>query len=80
MYLSADSGFGAAHCLSCVHTLRPGVFPQPSPFPTLVHLLFAGIAASPREWWFLLSQRFLPPLSLYIQDVSFRKHEPTPLV
>lgn len=44
----------------------------------LLLLLFAAITASPREQWFLLSQQFLPPLSLYIQDVSFTKHELVP--
>lgn len=60
----------------------PREFPQPqrSPFPAPVPLLFVAITASPREWWFLLCQQLLPPLSLHIQDVSFRKHEPVPPV
>lgn len=48
------------------------------PFPTPVPLPFVTITASPRERWFLLCQRFLPPLSLCSQDVSFRKHELIP--
>lgn len=43
-------------------------------------LLFVAITALPREWRFLLCQQFLPPLSLHIQDVSFRKHELIPPV
>lgn len=62
---------------SSIHSLLPREFPQPqiSPFPAPVPLLFVAITASSREWWFLLSQQFLPSLSLHIQDVSFRKHE-----
>lgn len=44
----------------------------------LFFLLFVVITISPREWWLLLCQQFLPPLSLHIQDVSFRKHELIP--
>lgn len=62
--------------------LLPREFPQPqcSPFLAPVPLLFVAITASSREWWFLLCQQFLPLLSLHIQDVSFRKHEPIPPV
>lgn len=44
----------------------------------LVSLLLVVITASLREWCFLSCQQFSPPLSFYIQDVSFRKHEPIP--
>lgn len=65
---------------SRVYFLLPREFPQPqrSPFPAPVPLLFVVITASPREWWFLPCQQFLDLLSFHIQDVSFRKHEPTP--
>lgn len=68
--------------LSCIHFPLPRELPQPqrSPFPAPVPFLFVAITASPREWWFLLCQQFLSPLSLHIQDVSFRKHEPIPPV
>lgn len=67
---------------SCIHFPLPRELPQPqcSPFPAPVPFLFVAITASPREWWFLLCQQFLSPLSLHIQDVSFRKHELIPPV